>query len=129
MIEKSISYVDNHPHLQDESSPFPGEHGRNHPRFQESATKHCFIRYKMRDILHDRGQSSPFTGGIIPIYRRATSYCYIDVLLNHPYLRENSIIPVSRIVERQITMRKHPPLQDGSMAKDQSSQNDFDSWG
>ncbi len=51
----------------------------------------------MRDILPDRGQSSPFTGGIIPIYRRATSYCYIDVLLNHPsphspYKKSKSLI-------------------------------------
>jgi len=51
MIEKSISYVDNHPHLQDESSPFPGTiipiYRTNHPRFQE------------------------ITEGIIPVSRRA----------------------------------------------------------
>ena len=52
MFEKSICYVDNHPHLQDESSPFTGKiipiYRTNHPRFQES------------------------TEGIIPVSRRAS---------------------------------------------------------
>ena len=55
-------YRMNHPPLQDDSSPSPGEHGKQHPRFQDNQVMHCFIRHYRRGILSTSRQSSPFIG-------------------------------------------------------------------
>jgi hypothetical protein len=55
-------YRMNHPPLQDESSPAPGEHGKQHPRFQDNQIKHYFIRHYRGKILSASRKTSPFTG-------------------------------------------------------------------